>query len=358
MKAVNVHEVRCARGRRAAACLLVAMGAMTALTPLSAQAGLFQALTGGDKGKTIVLEEGGDMSAALVDAVNDGNPFAKVSIGDQALRKVAISAFQVKFVTDSAVSQTKASSFGSTSTSRTSVAYRLEGPTPEQLQAITERAREQFAQLLVQRGYELLPPETLLADADFAALAARAGEAQVNSAGLLSSSGVVVTQARGTADLFGVMGMTKVMGLSDKLQALMLNVKLVVNFASLEEMGWADRVTKGAASGVNHEVRLSIDTQQDGQGESSGLWIVTGAGLKNPYPFRRKVYLPSPFAKEVRKLEKSGGEVALGVLSTLLGNSSQSSSYLVVAAEDYPERVAHDLELVDRMMAEALPRGR
>ena len=48
-----------------------------------------------------------------VEAVNDGNPFAKVSIGDQTLRKVAISAFQVKYVTDSSVAQTKSSSFGS-----------------------------------------------------------------------------------------------------------------------------------------------------------------------------------------------------------------------------------------------------
>jgi hypothetical protein len=325
-----------------------------------ANAGLLGALTGGDKPKTLVLEEGSDMAAALVEAVNDGNPFAKVSIGDQTLRKVAISAFQVKYVTDSSVAQTKSSSFGSSSTSRSAVAYKLEGPTPEQLQAITEQARERFVQLLAERGYEVLPPEALLADASFAALAGDGAGAQVKGAGLLSADGVVVTRARGTADLFGIMGMTKVMGLSDRLQALMLNVKLVVNFASLEEMGWADRVAKGAASGVTHEVRLSVDTRQTngGGGEESGLWVVTGAGVKNPYPLRRKVYLPSPFAKEVRKLEKSTGEVAFGVLSSLMGNSAQSSSYLVVAADDYPERVAHDLGLVDQMLAEALPRPR
>ncbi len=323
-----------------------------------AQAGLLGALTGGDKPKTIVLEDGSDMGAALVEALNDGNPFAKVGVGEQSLRKVAISAFQVKYVTDSAVAQSKASSFGSSNTSRTAVAYKLEGPTPEQLQAVTERARERLAQLLAERGYEVLPPEALLADANFAALADAAAAAQVKTTGLLGADGAVVTHAKGTADLFGIMGMTKVMGLSDRLQALMLNVKLVVNFASLEEMGWMDRVAKGAASGVSHEVRLSIDTRQGGGGEESGLWVVTGAGLKNPYPLRRKVYLPSPFAKEVRKLEKSTGEVAFGVLSSLMGNSAQSSSYLVVAADDYPERVGHDLGLVDQMLAEALPRPR
>lgn len=60
------------------------------------------ALTGGDKPKTIVLEEG-----------------SKVSVGEQSLRKVAISAFQVKYVTDNSA-----------------VAYRLEGLTSEALPAV------------------------------------------------------------------------------------------------------------------------------------------------------------------------------------------------------------------------------
>lgn len=321
-----------------------------------AQAGLLGALTGGDKPKTIVLEEGSDMGAALVEAINDGNPFAKVSIGEQSLRKVAIGGFQVKYITDSSVAQTKSRSFGSDKTSRTAVAYRLEGPSPEQLQAITDGARERFAQLLAERGYDVLAPEAVLADAGFAPLAAEAAAAQVKTTGLLRSDGAVVTHARGTADLFGMMGPAKAMGLSDRLQALILNVKLIVNFASLEEMGWMDRVAKGAASGVTHEVRLSVGNSPGT--EESGLWVVTGAGVKNPYPLRRKVYLPSPFAKEVRKLEKTTGEVAFGVLSSLMGNSAQSSSYLVVAADDYPERVGHDLGLVDRMLAEALPKPR
>lgn len=321
-----------------------------------AQAGLLGALTGGDKPKTVVLEEGSDMGAALVEAINDGNPFAKVSVGEQSLRKVAISAFQVKYITDSSMAQTKARSFGSDKTSRTAVAYRLEGPTPEQLQAITDRTRDRFAQLLAERGYEVLPPETLLADPGFAPLVAEAAAAQVKGGSLLSADGSIVTHARGTADLFGMMGPAKAMGMSDRLQALMLHVKLIVNFASLEEMGWMDRVAKGAASGVTHEVRLSVGNSPGN--EESGLWVITGVGLKNPYPLRRKVYLPSPFAKEVRKLEKSTGEVAFGVLSTLMGNSAQSSSYLVVAADDYPDRVSHDLELVDRMLAEALPKPR
>lgn len=334
-------------------CAALCLAALLAAGP-AWSGGLFDKITGGDKPKTLVLEDGSDLPAQLVEALNDGNPFARVSIAEQKLRRVAISGFQIKFLTNTAQSSVRKNLGGGDS--RAAVAYRLEGVTPEQMQALTDQARQALEQQLQARGYELVSAEELLADPDFARLASEAAQARVSDPNLLSTAGLVTVNAKGAADLFGVMGMTRVMGLSERLNALMLNVKLVLNFASLEEMGWLDRAKAGADSGVSHQVRLSIDTRQNGSGEESGLWIVSSRGLQNPYPLRRKVYLPSAFAKEVRKLESSKTEAALGFLASLAGGGSVSASYLVVAADDYAERVAHDLGLVDRLLAEALPK--
>ena len=85
----------------------------------SSHAGILDMLKGSDK--PIVLERTSDMKKTMALAIKESDPVFKVR-GDK-ITKIGISAFQVKFITDSSLSQTR-KNIGSGNEVRAAVQFR------------------------------------------------------------------------------------------------------------------------------------------------------------------------------------------------------------------------------------------
>lgn len=337
--------------RRAFAQAAAALAALNlALAAAPAHAGLLDLVRGSDP--PLVVQDDSDLTAALQRALDEKN----VTVSPrESVRRVGISAFEVRFVTDSSLTQTKRRmGLGTTGDSRASVAYQLQAPSPEVYQALTDQLRDAMEKAIAERGYEVVGAATLGQDADFAAKVAATPAAAKADPSFFSRTGAIVVHATGTADTFGFMGDATEMHLSGRLgpDVALLKIRLVVNFASMEEMGFAERAANGGGAGIEHQVGLTVDGTHESD-ELSRLVMVTPSGGW-PRTFRRTVQLPDPIAKEVKKADIGNGERALGVLRTLMGSSGSSVKYVVTPADDYAARLQAGLTRVVRMMAVSL----
>lgn len=304
--------------------------------------------------KPVVLDEKSDPKQILASAVKEKDP--ALSIRGDRLKRVGISALQITFVTDSSLSQTKKRiGIGTSGEARANVNYKLEAPSPAVYQAVVDRMRVDLEKAIAARGYEVISPDALMADSEFAAKVANTPQARSNDPGFFSGRGDIIVNAKGTADTFGVMQGVAEMKLAERLGAGvgLIKVQLQVNFAALEEMGFADRALSGADAGVKHKIGLSVDS--NGQSNSpSQLTLSTSLGGW-PRPLLSTIYLPNPIAKDVKQLGESKTDAAIGFLKSLAGGSSTGASYVVTPADDYAEQLGGGLSLVAKVLAEALP---
>lgn len=326
------------------------VGFLLVSTWTNAHAGILDMLKAKDK--PIVLERDSDMRKTMALAIKESDPIFHVR-GDK-ITKVGISAFQVKFITDSSLSQTR-KNIGSGNEVRAAVQYKLELPPIEVYQRITDLMRTQLENELRERGYEIISTEKLVEDTDFAAKVRNTPSLTNSEPGFFSKSGEITVHASGTADTFGIMQGAAEMHLAEKFGsgAAMLKVKLVVNFASMEEMGFVDRALAGADAGIKHKVGLSIEADS-ASNSPSHLALGTPLGVW-PMPIRSRIFMTNPIAKQVEKLNESTSEAAIGFLKSLAGGSSHGTRYLVTPADDYEAQMSEGLKLVMSLFAETLP---
>ncbi len=316
----------------------------------SSHAGILDMLKGSDK--PIVLERTSDMKKTMALAIKESDPVFKVR-GDK-ITKIGISAFQVKFITDSSLSQTR-KNIGSGNEVRAAVQYKLEVPPIEVYQRITDQMRAQLETELRDRGYEIIAAEKLMENAEFGPKIRNTPSLTSSEAGFFSKTGEITVHATGTADTFGIMQGAAEMHLAESFGSgtAMLKVKLVVNFASMEEMGFTDRALAGADAGIKHKVGLSIEADS-ASNSPSNLALGTPLGLW-PMPIRSRIFMNNPIAKKVDKLNESTSEAAIGFLKSLAGGTSQGTRYLVTPADDYEAQMSEGLKLVMSLCAETLP---
>lgn len=334
---------------------ILSRGALLALLAcggLPAQAGLFDLLKPSEK--PLVLTDKSDFTAAMTQTAQQPSP--QLKIRGEAPARLGISTFELRFITDNSISQTRRSiGLGQSREARASVQYQLEAPGPEVYQALTDGMLEQLREQLKARGYSLLSSEEMQADADFAAKLAATPRAAQREPGFFTKTGEVLTFGSGTVESGSVM-----MGMADIKRAErmgaevgFLKIILVVDFASLEEMGLGERITAGADAGVKAKVGLAIAAEAASNSPSQMHLYTSLGGM--PLPLRRTVYLEQPIAKRITAISESKTEAAIGFLKSLAGGSSSGARYRVTPADDYAEQMAAGLKLVARMLAEALP---
>lgn len=319
--------------------------------PISTHAGVFDLLTKSNN-KPIVLDEKSDFRSVLAQSARENNP--QFNPRNELIERIGISAFQIHFVTDSSLSQTK-KNIGSGREARASVEYKLEAPSPEIYQVITDQLLEQFQSELRSRGYEIIPAEELQLDADFAKRLSSTENIKNREAGFFTKNGAIVVNARGTADTFGIMQGATEMHLAERFGkgSAMLKVRLQINFASLEEMGFLERAVAAADAGISHKVGLTLDTTPDSASPSQ-ISMATSSGLW-PRPLMLPIYMNQAIAKKLTKLNESNTEAAIGFLMSLSGGSSRGSRYVVTPADDYQQQLEDGLKLVMKVLAESVP---
>lgn len=334
---------------------ILAQGAALVLSALlagPAHAGLLDLLKPAEK--PLVLTAQSDFTAAMTQAAQA--PAPQLKIRGEAPPRLGISSFEVRYITDNSVSQTRRSiGIGATREARASVQYQLEAPGPEVYQALTDGMLAELREQLVARGYQMLSAEEMQADTDYAARLAATPRATQREPGFLSKTGEVLTFGSGTAEAGSLM-----MGMADIRRAErmgndvgFIKVILVVDFASLQEMGLGERIGSGADAGVKAHLGLAI-AAEPASNSPSQLHLFTSLGGM-PLPLRSTVYLEQPIAKAVTALGESSSEAAIGFLKALAGGSSRGARYRVTPADDYAEQMAAGLKLVARMLAESLP---
>ena len=348
-----------------------------------ATAGLFDKMTGGEKPQRVELTESSDKAAVFKQAFSDDGAFAPVAKpAEFAVRKVAISSFQVEFVTQQIGSG--AGSGGGSGGGSVEKTFTLKGATDEQMVAITEKLHQQFKDLLKQRGYEVLPADALinssfkneLTNADGTPIRADEKDSVLGPArsmGLIGrstgdSQGASVTvTAQGTAPkVFALKyGIPSSMKLANELGIAVIQARMQVNFMQIDSSNTA---------------LLSV---AETEGKPRNMLAATGSQISVFWPdskaayfaVKKSVSLPGSAASEVTKLEMTGGDktavagkVALNVIGGLLGFSNGgglgataasvagSGKFEVTANADYEQKLSQDLGLALGLYAEALPK--
>lgn len=311
-------------------------------TPAARAGGLLQSLLKGSD-KPLVLDASTDLPATVKLAFQKPSSLDEVRGTPPA--RLAVSAFQIRFVTDSGFTSRRGNA-------SSSVDYQLEVPPLELFQRVADTMRGQLEAALKQRGYTLLPADALLADAEFARGVAETPKAVEQGPSLLTRNGTIEVNATGGADTFGVMQGAAEMKLAERLggDVALVKVQLKLDFASLQEMGL---VEAAGGSGVKSQVGLSLFSE--GQGFSSnGVTVVTPAGAV-PNSLMKPVYLTQPIAKSVEKMAQSTSQAVTGFLSSLAGGQAGANRYKVVPADDYEAQLVGAGGQIARLLAATFP---
>lgn len=356
-------------------------------------AGLLDKVTGGEKPKRVELTESSDKAAVFKQAFSDDGVFAPVAKPVEfAARKVAISAFQVEFVTQHVASASgSGSGMGSGGVEKT---FTLKGATDEQMVAITEKLHQQFRDLLTQRGYEVLPADALMNSAFKSELTNADGTplrkdekggvlGSARSMGLIGRStgdthgGSVTVTAKGTSpNVFAVkFGMPSSMKLADELEVAVVQVRLQVNFMQID---------------TSNTALFSIS---EAEGKPRNMLAAQGSHLTVFWPgskmagfiIKKSLLLPNSASDKVTEIAATEGEKAgsvakgalsvvggffgvgagsgggglsgaLGGLSGQLHSQGGSGKFEVTADADYENKLSQDLGLALSLYAEALPK--
>ena len=331
-------------------CVVAAWALMFQMS--AAQAGLLGKLIDGGP-KRVELTDNSDLPAAFKEAFTKPGPFSTspkaISNGNN---KVIVAGFQVEFATEQQALN-RGNGAGAGLASSTDIVYTLKGVTDEQVQLVTDKLHAAFLDLLRSRGYEVLPTSMLDQTAYKEALQ------QANQPPLHHEQGtgldLVITpteKERENASLIATAKNTPpgvfaryTSGLgpgpraADTLQALVIHVRLKMNFARFEESGW-----------FNPE----IDNKPQNMLSPNGTFIhvFMPGGLFNIYPLENSVILPHRLAEEAKPVEATSGQTtkrAAGGAARAVGGLLQggfgglvnvatgavASAHSVVASGDY-----------------------
>ncbi|MDD5028957.1 MAG: hypothetical protein PHH58_05550 [Rhodoferax sp.] len=357
------------------------VGLLMLVSTWSAQAGLFDKLLNAGEPKFVELSDNSNMAEVFKQA------FPDVPLPDAtAPRKLVIGAFVVEFVT----SQRAGADSEKT--------YTLKGVTPVQMQNITEKLHREFATLLTQRGYEVLPA-SVLHNTAFKTELVVPNEGPVvvddtgsvsdmaNTAGLIKQKGEtqmasVTATAKGTApkvfeSKFLVLPVAR--EAANETGLAVIQVRLKLNFMQFD-FGFTKIDGKPRNTLATKDSRIEV------------FWPTsksTQLALKTP------VVLPSGVAEKITELDMSTGEKAAvvakglyGAANSLLGfgpssgggaprfvagsgmtqvdavasigltahSAANSGKFEVTAEADYEEKVGKDLALVLQLYAQAIPK--
>ncbi|MDD2883310.1 MAG: hypothetical protein PHQ58_23110 [Rhodoferax sp.] len=366
------------------------VGLLLLASAWSSQAGLFDKLTGSGKPGFVELNDNTNQADAFKQAFSD------TAVPEEIRpRKIAIGAFQIEFVT----SHRGASDSGETKAEKT---YTLKGITPVQMQNITEKMHREFAALLTQRGYEVLPA-SVLQSTSFKTELAVPNEGPVvvddtgsitdlaNTAGLISQKGEthmasVTATAKGTAPnvferKFLVLPVAR--NAANEAGMAVMQVRLKLNFMQFDEgggFGFAKIEGKPRNTLASKDSRIEV------------FWPTSKSAQ---FALKVPVVLPGGVAEKITELDMSTGEKAavvakglFGAANSLLGfgassnggaarfvagstmtqvdtaasvgqtvySAANSGKFEVTADPDYEEKVGKDLALVLQLYAQALPK--
>lgn len=355
--------------------------------PVVTHAGLFDKLTGAGQPTFIELSESTSPAEAFKQAFPD--TAAPESI---APRKIAIAAFQIEFVT----THMGTANSGETKSEKT---YTLKGTTPAQMQNVTEKMHREFATLLTQRGYEVLPASSLQSTS-FKTELAVPNEGPVvrddngsisdlaNTAGLIKNKGdknmaSVTATAKGTApNAFETkfMAAPAAQDAANEAGIAVVQVRLKLNFMQFDDtggFGFAKMEGKPRNMIAAKESRIDV------------FWPsskMVQFAQKNP------VLLPGGVADKATELNMSTGDKAAVVAKGLMGaatgflgfgagsngrfmpgsgvasvdaatsigqtaySASNSGKFEVTAEADYENKISKDLMLALQLYAQALPK--
>jgi hypothetical protein len=339
------------RRRRVALAAVLAMGALALATlPLHAA-----------EGEPLALEAGfkpAEQAAALVSASETG-PI-------KGLKRVAVAQFAVEFVTADSVSA-QTSGFGTAGRASVSGQYKLVGVQAADFQALLQDQYSHFIKQLRERGLEVVEPDQLAASATWRKLVAAGTPLPQQSATSITvgpPGHALYGFAKGSAaqaqgGLFGTLtaigsgfgavgaGIDNSSVQQELDGAALIEVTMRVHFAQLtnHNKGFFGRLSDRAeVSAKLHPIvtqaRLSVQAGP----------AVTTMALKRPL-----LLDPEAFT-ELRKLDKSAGEVAgavaLGLLRMAIGNKDSSSADSFEAVSEpvrYRERVGAGLATVGEL---------
>lgn len=305
----------------------------------AAHAGLF------DKGppEPVVLKADSKPDEAFRLLIDDGaalRHISKVYAGPST--KVAIGMVKLNFVTDTSATAKAQELMGKATVSATST-MKLVGVKPEQMLAVAQATHAALRKQLAAQGYEVVDQAQLLALPDF-----KQAVDDTKPMDTSFSGAVTTVYAPGTGNLqtFGMRNFAY----NQKMPVVLANI--TVNFAAFDTK--TDRFAAGA-SAISASVESRAATTIGGS-----MRVMTEDGGGPVFEFVRPLVLPGNFAAEVRKLGKSGGEVAanvaVGLLRALAGSRDASSdeTYEVVAAPDYEAVMTADLKLLSGVLAQVL----
>lgn len=354
-----------------AICLLIG----TAMGVAPAHAGLFDMIAGAAKSAPLELKEGGDKGDTFIKAFSDSGALAReVKRADIAERKIAITSFQVEFAMEQVGQVSDAGG------SDAEKIYTLVGVTPERLQSITDAAYKTFVATLTKRGFEVLPQSVLEAGVFKAEMAnanqppvkkERGGFVKVATAGgghrdeLDKDNFGFVATAKGTSpDVWNAAFKTPAaLKLSDELGAAVMDVRLKLNFARMDDSGTVGKSEQPQNTLGIKNTRMQI--------------YAPGSKWLN-YELKKPVVLPGRAAEKAVEIASTGGETAVATASagasvvfgflkgglsgaaSNLGSAARlaggSGKYAITADSDYDTTTGKDLSLALEMLAEALPK--
>lgn len=347
----------------------------------SAQAGLFDKLMAAGKPGFVELNDNNNLAEAFKQA------FPDPSLPDAITpRKIAIGSFQIEFVT----SQRAGSDSEKT--------YTLKGVTPEQMQNITEKMHREFATLLIQRGYEVLPASALQNTAFKTELAVPYdGPVVVDDTGsvtdMANTAGLI--KQKGETQMASVTATAK--GTAPKVfEGKFLNLPLARDAAN--EAGMAVAQVRMKLNFMQFDfgfTKIEGKPRNTLASKDSRIEVFWPTSKSVQFVLQTPVVLPSGVSEKITELNMTTGEKAavvakglFGAANSLLGfgassnngtarfvagstmtqvdaaasigqtaySTSVSGKFEVTAEADYEEKVSKDLALVLQLYAQALPK--
>lgn len=290
--------------------------------------------------------------------------------GLKPLQKVAISSFQVEFLTKAAASASSRE-IGRSGSAGVSTVISLTGVGDADFQAITDALYRDTVAELQALGLEVLPVSRVLASPAYQKMATAGGPSPYRKSGSVSSSvyapdglavygfGVAPVRGGGLLDaLSGLGAAASAIGgsidLQKELDATLVDVRLVVGFAELQS---SDRSLLERISG-KAEVKAQVGPTV--LAEDSRLSL-QGPGGVSTFALQKPLALDGAAIAQVKDTSSVAGNIGLAVLSLAIGNGGSQRAVEKEAQADpaaFGRIVGQGLGAVRQMLLQRLKEQR
>jgi hypothetical protein len=286
------------------------------------------------------------------------------------IKRVALSSFQVQFVTKGAAG---ASSYkiGQKGSATTNVQLTLVGLQPADFQAITDKIHADFVTDLKAMNIEVVPTEQILAAAAYKKMAATGRPAPAETrdraswSTLYAPAGLALYGVGSSANPAGMFGILNSLSetsatmfangeLAKELDATVFVVRLVVNFVDTKSSNasWFGR-SSGEAK-VEWSVGPSVMAEETTLTISNPMWT-TNMKLKAP------LMIDGAAFKEIKDTSSIAGNVALALFSLAAGQGGSASAIdkeAIADPEKYRALVGSGVAAVREMFMARLQAGK